>query len=364
MKSTASMMEAQRTRRAWLMNMGASALVLGLEGCGGGESDSPGAPAPMSPQEPVQPSTEAPAIGSITPAGGPAGTAVVIAGSGFERDAAVAIGGARVMASFVNANELRAVIGISPLRGPIDVRVEQGSGSATLAGGFWMTASGLPGNDPLLRSAGVPSAIRNETVWRAEVVRPEYGYQPWMAMIAPMGEEKAVAEVDYLELVVRFPDGSRRLVTRDDFGIESAMRSRAWGELLWRNPWGRSSGYRESYLSLAPASNPGMLVLDQSRAPAGLGDALYFHSWTRDWDVDPATGRDIGRANIPFIVPAGSQLLLHAAFRSRDRALFQIGLDRYATRAGSELIELALSDYHMNESDSWQVVSLAVNARS
>lgn len=260
---------------------------------------------------------------------GPRGTRVTITGSGFAGDATVMIGGTSAAVDFVSSTELRASVGASPLRGPVEVRVTQGSRAATPASGYWMTASGLAGNDPLLRAAGVPAAIRNETVWAAEVIRPEYGYQPWLVMIAPKGEVSAAAFVDYFELVVRFPEGSDRLVTHDDFGIESAMRSGAWGELLWREPWGQSSGHRETYLFLAPPAAPSMIVLDQSNAPAGLGDSLLFHSWTRDWELDPATGRDIGHASIPYAVPAGSQLVLRAAFRSRGRALFQISLDRY-----------------------------------
>lgn len=354
------------SRRALLVAAAAPSLGLALSACGGGAEphNEPGVGA-TAPSGPGGGGAAPFTVSSITPPGGPAGTRVVVAGAGFGAGVTVAVDGVPAAIETVSSTELRAVVGASTRRGPVDVRVALGNSAVTLAGGFWMTASGLPGNDPALEAAGVPPAIRNQTIWSpVEVVRPEYGYQPWLAMIAPRGSSSAVAFVDSFELVVRLPGAGERVVTRDDFGIESSMRSRAWGELLWRNPWGRSSGYRESYLQLAPATSPTMLVMDQARAPAGLGDALYFHSWTRDWELDPTTGRDIGRANIPYAVPAGSQLVLRAAFRTRGRALFQFGLDRYATRSGSDLIELALSDYHMNESDTWQTASLAIDVRS
>lgn len=357
------------TRRSLLAATGATALTLGIGGCGGGDTPNGGAPpagANPDPASPPPPATTppAPTIASIAPAGGPAGTQVVISGSGFAADATAATGETAAAVSFVSATELRAVVGSSNRRGAVDVRVAQHSGSVTLQRSFWMTTSGLPGNEPSIAEAGVPSAIRNEVIHAPELVSPEYGYQPWLTMIAPRAGAGAAAFVDYLELAVRFSNGTERLVTRDDFGIELPMRSGAWGELLWRVPWGASSGYREQYLYLAPSSNPTMLVLDQARAPAGQADAVYFHSWTRDWEFDPLTGADIGRACIPFAVPPGSQLVLRAAFRSQGRALFQIGLDRYSTRTSRSPVEVALSDYHRNETAAWKVVSLVVDARS
>lgn len=330
-----------------------------VTGCGGGQgaalvAESPGATNPGSI-----------VIRVVEPAGGARGTLLLIGGEGFDRNMSVSIGGADAMVEAAGADWVRVTVPQAATLGPADVIVGRQGQSSRLQGGFWVTASGLPGNDTRVVGAGVPVPLRNQLVHEPELVRPEYGYQPWIVMVAPRGRRDAVAWVDWFELVVQLPDlGGERLVTRDDFGIESSMRSGAWGELLWRDPWGRSSGYRHEHMALVPAASPSMLELDQRRAPSGMTDSVIFHSWTRDWELDPRTGANVGRSNIGFTLPQGSRLVLRASYKTRGQALFQIGLDRYLTRAGSELVEVGFTDYHVNERDDWQTLTLAIAARS
>jgi len=328
-------------------------------GCGGGQG------AAVSAATPDAAGGKAVTVRVVEPAGGARGTTVLIGGDGFDRNISVTIGGADAIVEASTTDWVRAKVPQAATLGPVDVIVSRQGQSSRLQGGFWVTASGLPGNDARVVGAGVPVPLRNQLVHEPELVKPEYGYQPWIVMVAPRGSRDAVAWVDWFELVVQMPDlGGERLVTRDDFGIESPMRSGAWGELLWREPWGRSSGHRHEHMALVPASSPSMLELDQRRAPAGLTDALIFHSWTRDWELDPHTGANVGRARIAFALPPGSRLVLRASYKTRGQALLQIGLDRYLTRAGSELVEVGFSDYHVNEQDDWQTLTLSIAARS
>ncbi len=278
-------------------------------------------------------------IQSVTPSGGPAGTLVTINGTGFTTASSVRIGStAASSVTFVSPSVLEVVVGRSSDRGPTDVRVEDAS-SAALSGGFWRTATGLPGNDPRL-PATIPSGVRNEKRSEPEVVSSVYGYQPWLAMIPANGSSGARAEVDWLELVVRDPGGIETVIDRDDFNGDVA-----WGELLWQLPWGVSSGYGQEYLSTSSTA----LIMDSANRPPNEPRAVYWHSWTRSWP----------RKTIAFSIATGSALVLRMRFRCENEALLQIGIDRYpSATALPPPTEVALRDYH--DFANWTTIEVVI----
>ncbi|UGS38856.1 IPT/TIG domain-containing protein [Capillimicrobium parvum] len=99
------------------------------------------------------------AVTSLTPASGPTGSQVTIAGSGFNATSVVKFNGAKAVSTFVSATSLKATVPASATTGRVTVSNPTGAvGTATSAASFTVTAPPVPKITTLSPGSGLTGA--------------------------------------------------------------------------------------------------------------------------------------------------------------------------------------------------------------